>query len=91
MANKTIRLTEAQLQKMINRSVNKILSESSNINVWDLLNSAKTDLSEIMYSGFIPFSSPSPSSTEQIIKDSIIAAHQNIVKALSACKDCGYC
>lgn len=47
-------------------------------------------LNGVVNSGFIPFSSPSPSSTEVVIKRSVMRAMDELMKAMDACRDCGY-
>jgi len=54
------------------------------------LEQAKQILSDIANSGFIPFASPSPSSTEQELKDAIINASKLLEKSLYLCKQLGY-
>lgn len=47
-------------------------------------------LNGVVNSGFIPFSSPNPSSTEVVIKRSVMRAMDELMKAMDACRDCGY-
>lgn len=90
MDKKIIRLTESDLHNLVKESVQKILTETKNGTTYEELERVHTILSDIMNSGFIPFASPSPSSTEQGIKDAIIEAARNIDKAMYLCGQCGY-
>ena len=85
---KVIRLTESDLHRIVNESVKHVITENRNASVD--LEQAYNILNSIAKSGFIPFSSPSPSSSEQRIKNSIISAMKNIEMALQFCHDCGY-
>ena len=87
---KPIQITQDELRKIVTESVQKILTETKNGTTYQELERVHEILSDIMNSGFIPFASPSPSSTEQGIKDAIIEAARNIDKALYLCGQCGY-
>lgn len=87
---RTIKLTENDLHKIVNRVVESTINEGKNGTTYEELQNIRQTLSEIMDSGWIPFSSPSPSSTEVKIKNSIIEAARNIDAALYYCGQCGY-
>lgn len=86
-----IRLTESDLHKrIVKESVNGVINEMKKGTTYEELGKVHTILSDIMNSRFIPFSSPSPSSTEKSIADAIIEAARNIDKAMYLCGKCGY-
>lgn len=85
-----IKLRESELKKMISESVKRILSEGQMGSATDNLKQVHELLSDIMNSSFIPFSSPSPSSTEKELKDTIIEAARMIDKAMYLCGQLGY-
>lgn len=84
---KKYRLTENRLRGIINETIQSVLNEGKATNeirqAYDLLNN-------VVNSGFIPFSSPSPSSTEVVIKRSVMNAMDELMTAMDACRDCGY-
>lgn len=90
MKKKLIKLTESDLHRIIKESVNKVVNETKNGTTYEELERVHNILSDIMNSDFIPFSSPSPSSTEKGIADAIIEAARNIDKAMYLCGQCGY-
>ena len=94
MKKKLIRLTESDLHRIIKESVNvvtkNVVNETKNGTTYEELERVHNILSDIMNSDFIPFSSPSPSSTEKGIADAIIEAARNIDKAMYLCGQCGY-
>ena len=69
---------------------NKIEPEPQNGETILKLMKIRSMLAEIMDSGFIPFASPSPSSTEQVVKDSIVNADKLIGTAIYKCKELRY-
>jgi hypothetical protein len=87
MEQRKITVSEDQLKLIISESVKALIKESS---TYHELENISSILSGIMKSGFIPFSSPSPSSTEEEIKNAIIEASRNIDKAIYLCTQCGY-
>ena len=78
---KIIKLTENDIHNIIEESVKQILKE--NKTAIQLQNIIK-QLTDITTSGYIPFASPAPSSTEQIVKDNILTAINCLNKALPA-------
>lgn len=62
-----------------NKSLKKLINET---HVYDELDEIHKRLNNIMNSGYIPFASPSPSSTELEIKNAIINAARSIDKAM---------
>lgn len=84
---KRYRLTENRLRGIISETIQSVLNEGKATNeirqAYDLLNN-------VVNSGFIPFSSPSPSSTEMVIKRSVMNAMDELMTAMDACRDCGY-
>ena len=78
--------TQHSQRESINRRNNRLYESKSSNDIrqaYELLNG-------VVNSGFIPFSSPSPSSTEVVIKRSVIRAMDELMKAMDACRDCGY-
>ena len=75
-----IRLTESDLHRIVKESVNNILTEG-NGRVIDELEEAYSILKGITKSGFIPFTSSSPSSTENELKMAIVEAMRMIDKS----------
>ena len=80
MNKKLIRLTESDLHRIVKESVNNILTEG-NGRVIDELEEAYSILKGITKSGFIPFTSSSPSSTENELKMAIVEAMRMIDKS----------
>ena len=68
MAKQLIRLTENDLHKIIEESVNNVLNEGKLGGAYENLENASELLKDIMNSSFIPFASPYPSSTEEELK-----------------------
>ena len=86
-----IRLRECDPhRRIVKKSVNGIINGTKKGTTYEELEKVHTILSDIMNSGFIPFTSPSPSSTEKSIADAIIEAARNIDKAMYLCGKCGY-
>lgn len=81
-------MNERKLNRIIKESIRKTLMESS---CADNLSTAESALSELVNSGFIPFSSPNPSSTELKLKRFVEDALRNIQMAKRLCCDLGYC
>ena len=77
---KTIRLDE----KKLNRIVKEAIEGVSKLSTIDELIQIENRLSDITTSGFIPFSSPAPSSTEMRIKKSILTALSCVRDAIEA-------
>lgn len=78
---KQIRLTESDLHKIVKESVNRVLKEGrTRVELSQIIN----QLEELTQSGYIPFSSPSPSSTEMIVKKNILQAIDCLRKAAVA-------
>ena len=68
---KRIRLTENQINRMVKESMRAILKEES---IDDDLSSIIQQLKQLTQSGWIPFASPSPSSTELKLKTEVLRA-----------------
>lgn len=85
-----IRLTEGDLHRIVNESVKRVIKEGQMGSVVGNLQQANALLSDVMNSGFIPFTSPAPSSTEKELKDAIIEAARMIDKASYLCGQLGY-
>ena len=79
--NKPVKITEKQLHNIVNESVSRILAEGQSARQLQHIIDA---LTELTISGWIPFSSPSPSSTEQIVKDNVLQAISCLKKAQAA-------
>ena len=90
MKKKLVKLTESDLHNIVIESVNKVINEGMTGDACLNLEQAHNLLDEIMNSTFIPFTSPSPSSTEQQLKDAIIEAARLIDKSLYLCGQLGY-
>lgn len=84
------RITESSLRNIIRNSVKNVLKEGKIGTAYQNLERAEELLDDIMNSGFIPFSSPSPSSTEVELKKAIVSAHNEILRALYLCGKLGY-
>ena len=75
---KRIKLTESQINRMVKESMKAILKEESiNYN----LSSIIQQLKQLTQSGWIPFASPSPSSTELKLKTEVLRAIECLVHA----------
>lgn len=68
---KTIRLTESQINRIAKESIKAILKEER---VADDLSSIIQQLKQLTQSGWIPFASPHPSSTELKLKTEVLKA-----------------
>ena len=79
---RTIKINESALNRIISEATRKVVKESVSTDVCGNLEQAKSLLKEITISGFIPFSSPSPSSTEEKLKGSITNAISEIEYSL---------
>ena len=84
------RLAEDRLRGIVAGAVRNVLREGKLGTAYENLEQARDLLSDIMDSGFIPFSSPHPSSTEEKLKDAIIDAARLIDKSLYLCGKLGY-
>ena len=84
-----IRINESQLKQVVTEIVKKMLKEEQE-NTYETLIEIMNKLDMIIHSGFIPFSSPSPSSTEKKVADSIIQANELLKQAAIGCKELGY-
>ena len=81
---------ESKIGKIVRESIKRTLKEGQMGSVVDNLQQANALLSDVMNSGFIPFTSPAPSSTEKELKDAIIEAARMIDKASYLCGQLGY-
>lgn len=68
---KRIKLTESQINRMVKESMRAILKEES---INDDLSSIIQQLKQLTQSGWIPFASPFPSSTELKLKTEVLRA-----------------
>lgn len=66
-----IKLTESQLNRVVKESMKAILKEES---INDDLSSIIQQLKQLTQSGWIPFASPAPSSTELRLKTEVLRA-----------------
>lgn len=66
-----VRLTESQLKQMIAESVKNVLNESVESGLHEDLSDIIRNLKLIANSAYIPFTSPSPSSTESVVKNNV--------------------
>ena len=87
---KPIKITQDDLRTIVSESVKKILKEGQMGSAVENLERANKLLHDIMNSGFIPFASPSPSSTEKALADAIVEAARLIDKAHYLCGQLGY-
>lgn len=84
MKNKNIvRMTESKLTQIVTESVEKVLRERLENGLHSELTNIIQSLEELANSSYIPFSSPSPSSTEAIVK-------QNVLKAIELLKNADF-
>ena len=90
MKKKLVKLTESDLHNIVMESVNKVLNEGKMGTAYECLQKAHDYLSDIMNSTFIPFTSPSPTSTEEELRDTIIKAARLIDKSMYLCGKLGY-
>lgn len=77
----TIRLTESRLKQIVAESVRKVLNEDIGNGLHEDLSSIIQSLEELADSKYIPFSSPSPSSTESIVKRNVNKAIELLYSA----------
>lgn len=75
---KTIRLTESQINRIAKESIKAILKEER---VADDLSSIIQQLKQLTQSGWIPFASPKPSSTELKLKTEVLRAIESLENA----------
>lgn len=78
-----VKLTESELKQIIAESVRQVLKEGVNNGLHKSLSEIIQELEELTNSGYIPFSSPSPSSTEAVVK-------QNVIKAIELLKNADF-
>lgn len=83
------KITQDQLVRMVSESVSRIITESNS--TCSEIRQALNTLKGVTESGFIPFSSPSPSSTELTVRKNIEHAISSLEMALEACRELGYC
>lgn len=81
MNKQPIQLTQDDLRNIVSESVKRVLKEESSTRQLQHIIDA---LTELTVSGWIPFASPSPSSTEQIVKDNVMQAIICLKKAQAA-------
>lgn len=67
----TIRLTESRLKQIVAESVKNILNEGIEGGLHEDLSEIIRNLKLIANSAYIPFTSPSPSSTESVVKNNV--------------------
>lgn len=89
MEKKQIKITEDKLRQLVNECVKRAINEA-NMGACSELTQCTEILTDLENSGFIPFASPSPSSTEYQVKMNILQAHQLLDKAIQLCKSLGY-
>lgn len=90
---KQIQITESQINNAVKAVLNEWYSETQgreNDSAYKELIDISIKLDMIMNSGFIPFASPSPSSTELELANAVIQAQGLINKAAELCKNLGY-
>lgn len=80
---KKVTITEGDLRNIIRESIKNILNEGS---ASSELEQIVGQLYQLTESGYIPFSSPSPSSTEMIVKNNVYQAIECLNKAIAADK-----
>lgn len=91
MSKQRIKLTESDLHKIVKEAIAKQLREEEEMSsTLQDLNQAYEILKGVRESGFIPFASPSPSSTEEKVKNSIMNALNDISYAIHLCEKLGY-
>lgn len=76
-------LDNKQIHNVLMESIDKILIKEESEGM-GYLQEALRSLRELTHSGYIPFSSPSPSSTEMIIKKNVMQAIDLISRAIVA-------
>ena len=79
--NKPIQITQDDLRKIVNESVQRILKEGYGSTQLQHVIDA---LEQLVTSGWIPFASPSPSSTEMVVKQNVMQAIECLKKAQAA-------
>ena len=90
MKKQLIRLTESDLHDIVRNAVGRAITETTHDSSYNEIKRAHAILNRVMESGFIPFSSPSPSSTEMELKNAIMDADRLLQKALFLCGKLGY-
>lgn len=81
--SKPIRLTQDDLRSIVAESVKKVMMNEDSSSARQLQHVIDA-LEQLSNSGWIPFASPSPSSTEQVVKDNVLIAIQALKKAQAA-------
>lgn len=76
-------LNNKQIHNVLMESIDKILIKEEREGM-GYLQDALRSLRELTHSGYIPFSSPSPSSTEMVIKKNVMQAIDLISRAIVA-------
>ena len=76
-------MNDKKLHNVLMESIDKVLIKEENEGM-DYLQDALRSLRELTHSGYIPFSSPFPSSTEMIIKKNVMQAIDLISRAIVA-------
>lgn len=76
-------LNKKQIHNALMESIDKVLIKEESEGM-GYLQDALRSLRELTHSGYIPFSSPSPSSTEMIIKKNVMQAIDLISRAIVA-------
>ena len=79
-----VKIDKNILHKSLMESINNVLIKEGENNGNYYLQNALSNLKELTYSGYIPFDSPSPSSTEMIIKKNVMQAIDLIQRAIVA-------
>lgn len=88
MKQKTI--SEQELKNIIKDKIVETLMNRKNNTAYDMLSNAYENILKISKSNFIPFASPSPSSTEVKVKKHILSALEHLYWALNFSEDLGY-
>jgi hypothetical protein len=76
-------INNKKLHNVLMESIDKVLIKEESEGMGYLQEALKS-LRELTHSGYIPFSSPSPSSTEMIIKKNVMQAIDLISRAIVA-------
>lgn len=90
---KQIQITEAQINNVVKSVLKEWCSETQrqdDNSTYNKLIDISIKLDMIINSGFIPFASPSPSSTELELANAVKKAQELINKAAALCKSLGY-
>ncbi|MBR6517654.1 MAG: hypothetical protein IKT40_12555 [Bacilli bacterium] len=78
------RINDRMVQKALRESIDKVLVKENNQSHEQPLQDALRILRELTHSDYIPFNSPSPSSTEMVIKKNVMQAIDLISRAIIA-------